>query len=203
MGAIQGYAGSLRHLKHRALTALIFFHCRSSSALSFVSLKRRVLRPSDILIPYWKAALGKERDRAQRSQGIRSLPGERTRLPQPQAWAPGPAWAPESGGWAEVLTSGTKSKDKPPGLGSTAPPQVLTRGTPFLISTPPGPRSGQHCHPHPDSLLSPSQGLHSLGQSLFVIHVLAVLLLRVEVPAPQRSFLVTLQRKNNLEQLLS
>lgn len=64
MGALLGYAGSSRPKQtipqHRALTALIFFHCRSSSALSFVSLKRRVLRPSDILIPYWKAALGKE-----------------------------------------------------------------------------------------------------------------------------------------------
>lgn len=39
------------------LTALIFFHCRSSSAFSLVSLKRRVFLPSDILMPYWKAAL--------------------------------------------------------------------------------------------------------------------------------------------------
>lgn len=39
------------------LTALIFFHCRSNSAFSLVSLKRRVFRPSDILMPYWKAAL--------------------------------------------------------------------------------------------------------------------------------------------------
>lgn len=71
--ALLGYTGSL-WLKqmipqHQALTALIFFHCRSSSALSFVSLKRRVLRPSDILIPYWKAALGKEGDRAQQLLG--------------------------------------------------------------------------------------------------------------------------------------
>lgn len=39
------------------LTALIFFHWRSSSALSLVSLKRLVFRPSDILMPYWNAAL--------------------------------------------------------------------------------------------------------------------------------------------------
>lgn len=44
------------------LTALIFFHWRSSSALSLVSLKRLVFRPSDILMPYWNAALkGKKR----------------------------------------------------------------------------------------------------------------------------------------------
>lgn len=65
----------------RALTALIFFHCRSSSALSLVSLKRRVLRPSDILIPYWNAALGKEQDMAQQPQGIHSLPEGGTHLP--------------------------------------------------------------------------------------------------------------------------
>lgn len=35
------------------------FHWRSSSALSLVSLKRLVFRPSDILMPYWNAALGK------------------------------------------------------------------------------------------------------------------------------------------------
>lgn len=43
--------------EHLNLTALIFFHCRSSSAFSFVSLNRRVFLPSDILMPYWKAAL--------------------------------------------------------------------------------------------------------------------------------------------------
>lgn len=42
------------------LTALIFFHCRSSSAFSLVSLKRRVFLPSDILMPYWKAALRRQ-----------------------------------------------------------------------------------------------------------------------------------------------
>lgn len=44
------------------LTALIFFHWRSSSALSLVSLKRLVFRPSDILMPYWNAALRKIKD---------------------------------------------------------------------------------------------------------------------------------------------
>lgn len=47
----------LSHPEPVPLTALIFFHWRSSSALSLVSLKRLVLRPSDILMPYWNAAL--------------------------------------------------------------------------------------------------------------------------------------------------
>lgn len=84
VGAVLGHAGSSQLSSPSpawALTALIFFHCRSSSALSFVSLKRRVLRPSDILMPYWKAALEKEQDMAQHSQGIHSLPEEGTRLP--------------------------------------------------------------------------------------------------------------------------
>lgn len=47
----------------------------------------------------------------------------------------------------------------------------------------------------------PGSAPHSLGQRLFVVHVLAVLLLRVEVPAAQRPLLVTLQQQNP-EQLL-
>lgn len=35
----------------------IFCHCRSSSAFSSFGPARRVLRPSAILTPYWKAAL--------------------------------------------------------------------------------------------------------------------------------------------------
>lgn len=84
MGAVLGQAGSSRLSPARALTALIFFHCRSSSALSLVSLKRRVLRPSDILMPYWKAALEREQDMAQHSQGTHSLPQEGTHLPSPR-----------------------------------------------------------------------------------------------------------------------
>ena len=82
-------------------------------------------------------------------------------------------------------------------------PQLLLRPPPSCFKAPSGPRFGQYGHPSPESLLSPSQGLHSLGQSLFVVHVFAVLLLGVEVPAAQRSFLVTLQRKNDSEQFLS
>lgn len=84
MGAVLGQAGSPRLSSPspaQALTALIFFHCRSSSALSLVSLKRRVLRPSDILMPYWKAALENKQDMAQHSQGIHSLPQEGTHPP--------------------------------------------------------------------------------------------------------------------------
>lgn len=54
-------------------TALIFFHWRSSSALSLVSLKRLVFRPSDILMPYWNAALRQKRTvEARRHQRLHS-----------------------------------------------------------------------------------------------------------------------------------
>lgn len=146
VGAVLGHAGSSRLSSPspaRALTALIFFHCRSSSALSFVSLKRRVLRPSDILMPYWKAALEKEQDMAQHSQGIHSLPEEGTHLPSHehmlQSWP-----EPLKAVWAGVLKSNTKSKNKPPGPGLTAPPQVIIREHPACFKLPqhPGLASG-------------------------------------------------------------
>lgn len=120
--------------KKKKLTALIFFHCRSSSAFSLVSLKRRVFRPSDILMPYWKAALQREMDNRQclykyNKAQYDSLPG-------------------------------LKRKD------------VL-----------------QFCKCVWSRTVLPK---HLLGQSLLVIHVITVLLLRVKVPASQRTLLVTL-----------
>lgn len=179
--------------QHQTLTALIFFHCLSSSALSFVSLNRRVLRPSDILIPYWKAALGKEGD-----SSVLGVDGMETFVPITSLYTTEPACCAGSSGWTGILTSNAKSKD-PQFL--LQPSQVVV----LLYLSSPKPEFGSHCHPHPESFLSwiePFTGAHSLGQSLLVVHVLAVLLLGIEVPAAQRPFLVTLQENRTKHKML-
>lgn len=97
--------------QHQTLTALIFFHCRSSSALSFVSLKRRVLRPSDILIPYWKAALGKEGDSSVLGVDLWPSAGMEMSVPVTSLYSTEPACCAGSSGWTGIFTSNAKSKD--------------------------------------------------------------------------------------------
>lgn len=136
-----------------ALTALIFFHCRSSSALSLVSLKRRVLRPSDILMPYWKAALEKEQDMAQHSQGIHSLPQQGTHLPSHehmlQSWPEPPKAVPRPESSRVTLKAKHQAQD----------PQLLLRisqGSPQLALSYPSTQAWPAWPSHSEPSLGPS-----------------------------------------------
>lgn len=127
-----------------SLTALIFFHWRSSSALSLVSLKRLVFRPSDILMPYWNAALRKIKDKWGKEGTRGCMTVQR---------------CSQMALWLKTLFRNV----------SATLPSNLVKASPL------------HHHPSPHSLAVFSTD--SLGQSLLVVHILAVFLLGIKVPA--------------------